>query len=184
MRRNGTISAAIALVAGLAFSAPASAQADINVRAGFGVPTFDISDAADAGFNVGGGIAVWLSDRVTLRGNVDRGFHPGADSGADIDVTHFIAGLGLLLTDPNNPFYVSVNLGAGFLNFAPDVDGVDSETNFAINAGAELGYWLSEGFSIFFSPQGDIAFTDEDFAGTSNAWVWPITAGFKVRLGG
>lgn len=184
MRRTGTISAAIALIAGLALGAPADAQVDINVRGGFAVPTFGISDVADAGFDVGGGLAVWLSDRVTLRGNVDFGFHPGEGTGPDVDVKHYIAGLGLLLTDPGNPFFFAVNLGAGFLNFSPDVAGVDSETNFAINAGAELGYWVSDGFAVFFSPQGDIAFTDEDVLGSSTAWVWPFTAGFKFRVGG
>lgn len=175
-----TLAAAFGL---LVSASPAAAQFDVNARAGVAVPTFDIADAADPGFNFGGGVALWLSDRVTLRGNVDFGMHPSAvDGGADIDVSHFIAGLGLLLTDPANSFFISVNLGAGFLNFSPDVEGVDSETNFAINAGAEIGTWLSDNVAIFLSPQGDIAFTDEDALGTSNAWVWPFTAGLKVRF--
>jgi hypothetical protein len=32
------------------------------------------------------------------------------------------------------------------------------------------------------SPQGDIAFADEDELGTTNAWVWPVTAGVRVRF--
>jgi hypothetical protein len=32
------------------------------------------------------------------------------------------------------------------------------------------------------SPQGDIAFTKNDELGTSNAWVWPFTAGIRVGL--
>ncbi|MDX1578779.1 MAG: outer membrane beta-barrel protein [Gemmatimonadota bacterium] len=183
MKRTGTITAAMGLIAGFALAAPSAAQVDINARAGLGVPTFDIDDAADPGFNVGGGIAIGLTERLFARGNVDFGFHPGANDGPDVDVRHYIAGVGLLLTDPANPFYISVNLGAGALNFDIDVEGVESTTSFAINAGAEIGYWVSEQFSIFASPQGDIAFTDEAELGTDNAWVWPFTAGIKVRLG-
>lgn len=186
MRNLGWTSTAMGVVAVLASAGAAAAQVDVSARAGLGVPTFDIADAADVGFDVGAGVGIWLSDRVVARGNVDLGFHPGAETdgveGPDVDVRHYIAGLGLLLTDPANPFYVIVNAGAGALTFDLDVEGAESSTSFAINAGAELGYWLSDSFSVFASPQGDIAFTDEDELGTSNAWVWPFTAGLKVRI--
>ena len=42
---------------------------------------------------------------------------------------------------------------------------------------------MSDSVALFASPQGDIAFTDEDKYGASSAWVWPFTAGLKVRLG-
>jgi len=162
---------------------PAAAQIDVNARAGAAVPTFDIADAADAGFVFGGGVGVWLSDRLVARASVDFGSHPGADGGPDVDVNHYIAGLGLSLTDPASPFYVIVNLGAGILSFDVDVDGVESVTNFAINAGAEIGTWLTDSISIFLSPQGDIAFTDSGgVLGTGSAWVWPVTAGVKARV--
>jgi hypothetical protein len=32
------------------------------------------------------------------------------------------------------------------------------------------------------SPQGDIAFTDEDVLGTDNAWVWPFSVGVRINL--
>lgn len=175
-----------ALFGAAALASPAAGQVDINARGGVAVPTFDIADAADPGFVFGGGVSFGLSERLMARANVDFGFHSGAEvdgtAGPDIDVFHYIAGLGFLLTDPANPFYVSVNAGAGALTFKPDVDGADSNTYFAINAGAEIGYWLSPGFSIFASPQGDIAFADEDELGTSSAWVWPFTAGLKLRI--
>jgi hypothetical protein len=40
---------------------------------------------------------------------------------------------------------------------------------------------VSPRLSLLLSPQGDIAFTKDAEVGTSNAWVWPFTAG--VRLG-
>jgi hypothetical protein len=36
--------------------------------------------------------------------------------------------------------------------------------------------------SFLLSPQGDIAFTDEDEVGTGNSWVWPFTAGLRIGL--
>lgn len=32
------------------------------------------------------------------------------------------------------------------------------------------------------SPQGDIAFGDEAEILTNNAWVWPVTAGLRVKF--
>ncbi len=163
------------------------AQVTLNARAGIGVPTGDIADAVDAGFDIGGGLGVMLNDRFELRANVDFSSHTGEEvggvSGPDVDVLHLIAGIGYRLTDPDNPFYISINAGAGALSFNPDVDGADSETYFAINAGAEIGYWVSDNIAIFASPQGDIAFSDEDELGTDMAYVWPFTGGLKIRLG-
>ncbi len=58
---------------------------------------------------------------------------------------------------------------------------MESFTYFAVNAGGELGYRLSDRVSIFLSPQGDIAFSDEAEVGTDDAWVWPLTAGVEIR---
>ena len=175
----------------LALPASLSAQVperpfSFNLRGGLNVPTFDIADVADAGPSFGAGVKVRLSDRLFLRGNADFGFHPGAEvspgvEGPDVDVFHYVAGVGYLLTPPASPFYASVNLGAGALNFAVDAPGVDSFTYFAINAGGEVGYWLNDNVSIFFSPQGDIAFSDEAEVGTDDSWVWPFTAGIEIR---
>jgi hypothetical protein len=75
---------------------------------------------------------------------------------------------------------VIVNAGAGALTF--DVDGAGSSTYPAINVGAKIGYRLSPRVQLLLSPQGDIAFTDEEDVGTSNAWVWPFTAGVRIGL--
>lgn len=127
---------------------------------------------------------------MSLRGNVDFGFHSGAEvggvDGPDVDVFHFIGGVGYLLTDPAQPFFFGVNAGAGAVSFNPDVEGAETETYFAINAGAELGYWVSPNIALFLSPQGDIAFVDEEdlgIEGIDTSWVWPFTAGIKVKLG-
>lgn len=154
----------------------------IDLRGGLNVPTFDIADAADAGPSFGAGIALPVSDRVRIRGNADFGFHPGAtDAGPDINVNHYIAGLGYqLYQSRDGRFELGANLGAGLMTFAPDVDGADTFTYPAINVGATLAYRVGSSVSLLFSPQGDIAFSDEAEVGTDNAWVWPFTAGIRI----
>jgi hypothetical protein len=178
----------VAMFLAIGFSiSPADAQVTVNARAGIGVPTGDVADAAKSGFDVGGGLGVMLGERVSLRANVDFSSHGGEEisgvAGPDVDVLHLIGGIGVLLTNPDNPFYVSVNAGAGAMSFNIDASGVDTETYFAINAGAEIGYWVSDNVAVFASPQGDIAFADEDALGTDMAYVWPFTGGLKVKLG-
>jgi hypothetical protein len=158
----------------------------VEARAGFNAPTFDISDAVDAGPSVGLGAAVRFAPKLWLMGDVDLGFHSGADvagvgEAPDVKVYHYVAKLGYeLLSEGQSPWSVIVNAGAGALTF--DADGAGSNTYPAINVGAKIGYRLSPGVQLLLSPQGDIAFTDEEEVGTSNAWVWPFTAGVRIGL--
>ncbi len=41
---------------------------------------------------------------------------------------------------------------------------------------------VADQVDVVISPQGDIAFSDEDVVGTNNAWVWPLTAGINFRF--
>jgi hypothetical protein len=181
------------IAVGLLATAPAlvSAQTEtprwyLEARAGSSVPTFDIADAVEAGPSFGAGVGVRVARRIWLMGDVDFGFHPGADlaagaSGPDVNVYHFMAKAGVELLRPGtSPWSVVLNLGAGAVNFRPD--GGDAKTYPAINAGAKIGYQVSPRITLLLSPQGDIAFTDEDELGTSNAWVWPFTAGARVNF--
>lgn len=182
---------AAAIVVTLGLSQPAAAQdgssgVSFNARGGMNVPTFDIADIVDPGPSFGVGVAIQVSETLDLRGSADFGFHPGAETEegtelADVNVYHYMAGLGFPLTGRDGgPWRVSVNAGAGAMTF--DVDGGESNTYFAINVGGEVGYMASEQVELFLSPQGDIAFTDEDVLGTDNAWVWPFTAGVKINF--
>lgn len=152
-----------------------------NVRGGVNVPTFDIADAAEPGGSFGVGAKVHLGDRLFLRGNADFGFHPGDGAAPDVDVFHYIGGVGYRLTPADARWYASVNLGAGAVTFAPDAPGDPSFTYLAINAGGEVGYRLDDRISVFLSPQGDIAFSDEAELGTGDAWVWPVSVGVEIR---
>ena len=162
------------------------AQGALEVRGGINVPTFDITDAAKAGPSVGVGLNYRIGERLWVIGDADFGFHPGADlaggaSGPDVNVYHYIAKLGYeVVRGTDSPFSIILNAGAGAMTFA--VDGGDSYTYPAINVGAKFVYGVGSRLSLVVSPQGDIAFTDEDVLGTSNAWVWPVAVGFRVNF--
>jgi len=175
----------------LGITAPAQAQSaerriSLEARAGLNVPTFDISDAVDAGPSFGLGAAVQFAPKLWLMGDVDLGFHPGAElvgggKAPDVRVYHYVSKLGyeLLSEGQSSPWSVIVNAGAGALTF--DADNAGSNTYPAINVGAKIGYRLSPRVQLLLSPQGDIAFTDSKDVGTSNSWVWPFTAGVRIR---
>jgi hypothetical protein len=179
------------LIAGLVAIAAAQAQeperrATIEARAGVYVPTFDIADAVDAGPGFGIGAGVKVSDKLWLLGDVDVGFHSGADlgggvDGPDVKVYHYIAKVGYEVVQASDSRWsVILNAGAGALTFNPE--GPASNTYPAINVGAKIAYRLGVRTSLLLSPQGDIAFAKKDEIGTSNAWVWPFTAGVRLAL--
>ena len=187
--RTGTVLTSGLMLLGIAWTAQAQSAERrflIEARGGFNVPTFDISDAVDAGPSVGLGAAMQFAPKLWLMGDVDLGFHSGADPAGggeapDVKVYHYIAKLGYaVVPEGASKWSVIVNAGAGAMTF--DVDGGSANTYPAINVGAKIAYQLGSRVSLLLSPQGDIAFTDEAEVGTSNSWVWPFTAGFRVGL--
>ena len=80
-------------------------------------------------------------------------------------VYHYIAQLGYaVVPEGESPWSVILNAGGGAMTF--DVDGGASNTYPAINVGAKIAYRRSARVSFLLSPQGDIAFADEDEIGT------------------
>lgn len=176
-----------ALVLGITGSAAAQSKFALELHGGINVPTFDIADAVKAGPSFGGGVVVEIAPRWSIMGEIDFGSHSGADlpgggEGPDVDVSHFIGKVGYTVyRSADGKLALTLNLGAGALRF--DVDGASSaNTYFAINAGGKLTYALGRRVMLVLSPQGDIAFTKESEIGTSNAWVWPVSAGFRFQL--
>jgi hypothetical protein len=175
------------LLPGIALATPALAQDPgsrlfLEGRAGAAVPTFDIADVASTGFDLGASLG-YRMNRWVLLGEFDYGMHEDEATGTvDISTLHFMGKLGYQLMAPaERGWDVAVNLGAGFVRFS--VDGApESFTYPAINAGAKITYYLNRSVGIVLSPQGDIAFGKDDEIGTSNAWVWPVTAGLRVRF--
>ena len=161
----------------------ASAQVDkpisIEARGTAMLPTFDIADAADLGFGGGLGIGYRVTERVRLMADVDIGIHGTNTPDFNINTYHYIGKIGYDVVDNDN-VVLTLNLGAGAMTFGGDLP--SSQTYFAINAGAKLGIKVSPMVDVLISPQGDIAFADEADLGTTNAWVWPLGAGFRVRF--
>lgn len=171
------------LIALAVSAAKAEAQAALEVRGGINVPTFDITDAAKAGPSVGVGLNYKVGQRMWLIGDADFGFHSGADlagggSGPDVNVYHYIAKVGYEVVGGDSPLTIVLNAGAGAMTFA--VNDGPSFTYPAINVGAKFIYGVGSRVSLVVSPQGDIAFTDEDELATTNAWVWPVAVGFRI----
>lgn len=182
----------LAFVAMMAASAmPAEGQGmttdetrvSLEARGGVNVPTFDIADVAEAGPSFGVGIGVAVTPRWWLMADGDFGFHGGEEGGPDVNVYHYIGKVGYDLVRPGvSRWSFIVNAGAGATTFDVDAPGAESNTYFAINVGAKIAYALTDRLDLLLSPQGDIAFSDEDELGTSDAWVWPFSAGLRVRL--
>jgi hypothetical protein len=158
-----------------------NAQVALELRGGANVPTFDIADVAKAGPSFGVGIGTKVNEKLWLLADVDIGTHDNKAGGGDITVSHYIAKLGWQLGQiPDSKWTVVLNAGAGAMNFS--VDGGPSFTYPAINVGAKFIYGFSDRTSLVLSPQGDIAFSKESELGTSNAWVWPFSAGLRFTF--
>lgn len=178
----------MAITAGAStLEAQATHKASLEARVGAAVPTFDIADAVKAGFAFGAGLGIPLGGRWHLLADVDYGKHSGKRvgnvTGPDFGVTHLMGKLGFEVTPPSSKVKVILNAGGGLLSFNPDATNASSNSYFAINAGAKIYLPLgSDRVSLVLSPQGDIAFSKKTELGSSTAWVWPFTAGLRVRL--
>jgi hypothetical protein len=172
----------------LALTAPLTAQEPatrffVEGLGGAVVPTFDIADVAKTGGAFGAAVGYRLTPRWVLMGEFDYGMHKDKATGSvDINTLHYMAKVGYSLTGPRERGWEAiVNLGVGAVGF--DVEGApETNTYFAINAGAKITYNFNRSFAFVLSPQGDIAFSDENELTTTNAWVWPFTAGLRVNF--
>jgi Outer membrane protein beta-barrel domain len=145
------------------------------------VPTFDIANTAKAGAMFGATVGYVLNPRWVLMGEFDYGHHKDKATGTvTINTLHYMAKLGYSLTGPRERGWEAlVNLGAGAVGF--DVAGT-TKTYLAINAGAKITYNFSRSLGFVISPQGDIAFSKKADLNTTNAWVWPVSAGLRIRF--
>jgi len=174
---------AVALALGGFWASAATAQVErpvsFEVRGTAMLPTFDIADAADLGFGGGAGIGFRITERVRLMADFDVGMHGTDVDGFNINTYHYMGKLGYDVVDNEN-VVVTLNLGAGAVTFGGDLP--SAQTYVAINAGAKVGIKVSPMVEFLISPQGDIAFADEVDLGTTNAWVWPLGLGFRVKF--
>jgi len=162
-------------------AAPAAPSLFVEALGGAVVPTFDIAHSAKTGAMLGAAVGYALNPRWVLMGEFDYGDHAAkATSAVRIHTLHYMGKVGYSLTGPRERGWEAlVNLGAGAVAF--DVAGT-TKTYPAINAGAKIAYNFSRNLAFVISPQGDIAFTKKADLNTTNAWVWPVSAGLRIRF--
>ena len=182
MKHVMTLAAAALLGAAPLSAQQATPKLFVEGLAGGAVPTFDIADVATTGGAFGVALGYRLSPKWVLMGEFNNGMHQDKPTeSVDITTSHLMGKVGYALSQPAAKGWdVILNLGAGMVSF--DVEGADSKSYFAINAGAKIAYSFNPKFAFVLSPQGDIAFTKEDELGSSSAWVWPITAGLRISF--
>lgn len=192
MRRHSAVLASISLLAG---ALPLAAQGRgpmLDLRAGVAVPTFDVADVVKSGFAFGAGLGLPVGERWVILADFDQGRHKikgASGSDAHFDVMHLMGKVGLRLGKPGARVSITPNLGAGMVRFNPGGTGLaaaETRSYPAINAGARIGIRLTQSLDLLLSPQGDIAFISSDdragFGGASTAWVWPFTAGLRIKF--
>lgn len=163
----------------------ASAQVDkavsLELRAVAMTPTFGIADdervGADVGAGFGLGLGYRLSPAVRLMADFDMASH-GTEIG-DVNTYHYMGKIGFDVVRSGS-VTLTLNAGAGLVSISPD--GGDALNYFAINAGAKLGIRLGSAVELLISPQGDIAFSDEDEVLTSASWIWPLGIGLRFSF--
>ena len=178
----------LAAAGAAALGAPLRAQQPpttvfFEARGGGVTPTFGIADVAKTGTALGATLGFRPSPRWVLMAEYDDGSHKDKATGlVDITTRHYMAKVGYSLTGPRERGWDAIiNLGAGAVGF--DVEGAPEQfTYFAINAGAKLAYNFNRSVAFVLSPQGDIAFSKKEELTTTNAWVWPFTAGLRVNF--
>lgn len=183
----------LALLA-LAWGAPGAAAQEplaFELRAGAGLPAFDLADVADPGFAVGLDLSYRVAGRVSLvaGGDVEflSGEGDGAAAGPDLTVWHYGAGLEAQLLDPRRTYWrLSLGSGAGGTTF--DVsDGGGSETDFSLYGNLELGYEVSREADLFLGVRSWLAFAGGEGAasgpsGSDALWSFPVTGGVRLHF--
>jgi hypothetical protein len=109
--------------------------------------------------------------------DVDVGYH--SSEIGDVNTYHYMGKLGFDVVKGRSG-HGDPQCGAGVMAISPA--GGESLSYFAINAGAKIGIKLGKAIELLISPQGDIAFSNEDEVLTSKAWIWPLGLGLRVSF--
>lgn len=188
---------------------PTTAQnrVGLEVRAGLGLPAFDLADRADAGTAVGLDLTYALGERVALVLGGDVEFLDGQRlegtdlAHRDLTVWHYAAGLEAQLLDPVTTYW-RLRTGAGVGGSTYDADGGDSKTTPALYGNLELGYEVTPEADLFLGVkswlglggQDDVLVADDPldlsvfpppdplFGVEDVAWSFPVTAGVRFHF--
>ncbi len=175
----------IALAALAAAPALASAQTSTSERSvqfglsgGLSVPTGNLSDGVDAGYQVAGHMWVWSSPTIGFRGDVSYDNWKAKTGNVNL---RSLAGVANIVAHPSSmaksavaPYFVG---GVGAFNTkaytSSNYSSSNTKTNLGVQGGAGLEFHLS-GFSTFVEAKFVNVFSD----GNSTNWI-PITFGVR-----
>lgn len=185
---------------------PAAGSVSVDARAGMVAPAADLDDVAQTGASFGGGVAVHLTPRVALRGDVAYQLFSGdTDSDgvefADMKTLAATGGVEFLFLSPETRWTGSLSLGAGISTLETD-DTLDDGsaapvsadlTSLAVRSGLKLGYRAGERIDVYVQPGVYlVAFDRADtapFAAASGdvepfdvGWTIPLQAGVTFHL--
>lgn len=194
----------------LAALAPAAGAAQnrvgLELRAGAGLPAFDLSDRADPGFAFGLDLTHRLTDRVALLAGGDLELLEGAGlegtdlAFPDLTVWHYALGVEAQLLEPRTTYWrLSAGAGAGGSTY--DADGGDTRTAFSLYGSLELGYEVSPEADLFVGVRSWLGLAEQEepaileeplelvfppadplFGVEGAAWSFPVTAGIRFHF--
>lgn len=193
-----TIGAGLATAA-LLLAVPALAQAQgagtpgtkltFDSRGGIALPAGQLADIHDPGAAVGATLAYRVNGRVSLFGAGDLGLLRGERASASterapgLNLWKYAGGAEVNLLDPDRTKWgVLASLGAGAATFDSKVEGAETLTRFSTNGGLRVAYRLGQRADAFLGGQGHLIFTDEARQGADTNWVFPVSAGLKIRV--
>lgn len=158
-------------------------------RGGIALPAGDLADVVDPGASFGAMIGVQLHERVSLYGAGDLGLLRGKRADGDgerapgLNLWQYSGGAEVNLLDPGRSRWgVLASVGAGAATFDSKDETVESLTRFSTNGGLRIAYRLGRSADAFVGGQSVLIFTDEEVQGTDRNWLFPVSAGLKIRV--
>jgi len=158
-------------------------------RGGIALPAGRLADATVPGASMGAMIGYQVNRRVSLFGAGDLGLLRGkkldgaTEREPGLNLWQYSGGAEVNLLDPDRTRWgVLASLGAGATTFDSKVEGAVTRTRFATNGGVRLAYRLGMRADAFLGGQSYLIFTDEELQGARTNWVFPVSAGLKIRV--
>lgn len=197
------------LVSMLLWPGVARAQWSVDAGGGVAIPVADLADLEDPGPAFGGAVAYRFHPRVAVRVGGGFDFLSGAEredgeAAPDMTVSHYNAGIELLLTPPEESrFRASIHAAAGGSSFDTEVFRVPGEpvrdqddffeTFFTAAGGIQLATEVRPNVSLLLRGEWQLVFSDEQKTvrlagllggdqGFDTLSVVPVTLGVRVRL--
>ena len=180
-------------IAALLLAAPTDGLAQqkfsFDSRGGIALPAGQLADVADPGASLGATVGYAVNKRVSLFGAGDLGLLRGkkpstaSERGPGLNLWQYSGGAEVNLLDPDRTRWgVLASLGAGAATYDSKVEGAVSRTRFSTNGGLRVAYRLGQRADAFLGGQSYLIFTDEELQGADTNWVFPVSAGLKIRV--